>query len=50
MANAVARRSRTKARSRVRKRRVDYYDFNLLAAVILLTCFGLVMLYSASAY
>ena len=28
----------------------DYYDFNLLAAVILLTCFGLVMLYSTSAY
>ena len=28
----------------------DYYDYNLLAAVILLTCFGLVMLYSTSAY
>lgn len=28
----------------------DYYDFNLLAVVILLTCFGLVMLYSTSAY
>ena len=28
----------------------DYYDYNLLACVILLTCFGLVMLYSASAY
>ena len=28
----------------------DYYDYNLLACVILLTCFGLVMLYSTSAY
>ena len=27
-----------------------YYDYNLLAIVILLTCFGLIMLYSASAY
>ncbi len=27
-----------------------YYDYNLLAVVILLTCFGLVMLYSTSAY
>ncbi|MDD3338978.1 MAG: putative peptidoglycan glycosyltransferase FtsW [Lachnospiraceae bacterium] len=28
----------------------DYYDYNLVAVVILLTCFGLVMLYSTSAY
>lgn len=28
----------------------EYYDFNLVAVVILLTCFGLVMLYSTSAY
>ena len=35
--------------SRVRNKS-DYYDHNLLAAVILLTCFGLVMLYSTSAY
>ena len=27
-----------------------YYDFNLVAVVILLICFGLVMLYSTSAY
>lgn len=27
-----------------------YYDYNLLACVILLICFGLVMLYSTSAY
>ena len=29
---------------------VDFYDYNLLAVVVLLTCFGLVMLYSTSAY
>ncbi len=40
MRNAVAR---------VRNKS-DYYDYNLLAVVILLTCFGLVMLYSTSAY
>lgn len=28
----------------------DYYDYNLVAVVVLLTCFGLVMLYSTSAY
>ncbi len=28
----------------------DYFDYNLLAVVIMLTCFGLVMLYSTSAY
>lgn len=33
-----------------RKKKADYYDYNLLAAVILLICFGLVMLYSTSAY
>lgn len=31
-------------------RKTDYYDYNLLAAVILLICFGLIMLYSTSAY
>ena len=30
--------------------RTGYYDYNLLAVVIILTCFGLVMLYSASSY
>ena len=29
---------------------VDFYDYNLLAVVVLLTCFGLVMLYSTRAY
>ncbi len=28
----------------------EYYDYNLLAVVIILMCFGLVMLYSASSY
>ena len=28
----------------------DYYDYNLLAVVILLTAFGLIMLYSTSSY
>ncbi len=52
MANTAVSRPRTKAkpRQRARRRRVDYYDYNLLASVILLTCFGLVMLYSASSY
>ncbi len=34
----------------VRRGRTDYYDFNLLAVIVLLTCFGLIMLYSTSAY
>lgn len=33
-----------------RKTGSDYYDFNLVAVIILLTCFGLVMLYSTTAY
>ncbi len=33
-----------------RQQQANYYDYNLLAAIILLTCFGLVMLYSASYY
>lgn len=32
------------------KNKIDYYDYNLLAIVILLICFGLIMLYSTSAY
>jgi cell division protein FtsW len=31
-------------------KKTDYYDYNLLAAVILLICFGLIMLYSTSSY
>ena len=33
-----------------RKRKADYYDYSLLAVIILLTCFGLIMLYSTSSY
>lgn len=43
MSKAVNKRRRIEPVSR-------YYDYNLLASVILLTCFGLVMLYSTSAY
>lgn len=32
------------------KRGADYYDYSLVAVIILLTCFGLVMLYSTSYY
>ena len=47
--------NRKKGSKRVRRRKkrssaTRYYDYNLLAIVILLTCFGLVMLYSTSAY
>ncbi|MBU5480863.1 FtsW/RodA/SpoVE family cell cycle protein [Blautia sp. MSJ-19] len=33
-----------------RKKHTDYYDYSLVAVIILLTCFGLVMLYSTSSY
>lgn len=36
--------------SKARKGKLDYYDYNLVAVVVLLTCFGLIMLYSTSAY
>lgn len=36
--------------SMVFSKKNDYYDYNLLAVIVLLTCFGLVMLYSTSAY
>lgn len=29
---------------------VDYYDYNLIAVIILIMCFGLIMLYSTSSY
>ena len=34
----------------MKKIRTDYYDYSLLAAIIILVGFGLVMLYSTSAY
>ena len=46
----MARYSTQTGRRMIRAESRDYYDYNLLAAVILLTCFGLVMLYSTSAY
>ena len=43
--------SAAKPAVRSRKRsRTDYYDFNLVAVIVLLICFGLIMLYSTSAY
>lgn len=33
-----------------RRTKTDYYDYSLVAVIILLTCFGLIMLYSTSAY
>ena len=48
------KKSKTKSRSRNNIgvkliEKPEYYDYNLVAAIILLTCFGLVMLYSTSA-
>jgi len=43
------KRKRRPKRQKIQKA-TNYYDYNLLASVILLTCFGLVMLYSTSAY
>ena len=42
-------KSAKKARTR-KKLRADYYDYSLVAVIILLTCFGLIMLYSTSSY
>ena len=39
-----------KKRRKKKSNRGAYYDYNLLAIVILLICFGLIMLYSTSAY
>lgn len=46
----VQSRRKRKPVHRVISAERDYFDYNLLAVVILLTCFGLVMLYSTSAY
>ena len=43
----TASSSRSGAR---RKAKVDYYDYSLVAVIVLLTCFGLIMLYSTSSY
>lgn len=39
----------SKSRAR-RKTKTDYYDYSLVAVIVLLTCFGLIMLYSTSSY
>lgn len=41
---------RKNGRIRIRLKTGRYYDYNLIAAVVILVCFGLVMLYSASSY
>ncbi len=57
----VSKKTRNKPKSKNKNRsknsirakmieKPDYYDYSLVAAIILLTCFGLIMLYSTSAY
>lgn len=43
------RGSRTR-RKRSKTKTVQYFDYSLMAVIIFLVCFGLIMLYSASAY
>ena len=43
-------RRRKKSLKRILFGSGDYYDYNLLVSIIILTCFGLIMLYSTSAY
>ena len=42
--------SKTKRVKRKRSNETIYFDYSLLAVLIFLVCFGLIMLYSASAY
>ena len=39
-----------KSKIKMKKAKSDYYDFNLVAVIILIMCFGLIMLYSTSSY
>ena len=52
MAEKVNMPSQKKEKKKKRKKKLpsDFYDYNLLACTILLVSFGLIMLYSASAY
>ena len=43
----MALEKKEKTKGKIRR---EFYDYNLLAVVIILMCFGLVMLYSASSY
>lgn len=46
----IAERSASTKRKRTREKEKPYYDYDLLLVIIFLMCFGLVMLYSSSAY
>ena len=50
MAQTNTKTVRRKRKVRLLTRNGQYYDYNLLACVVLLTCFRLIMLYSTSAY
>lgn len=51
MAGNVKNKRNTKNRNRQKQKKPrEYYDYNLVAVIILLMCFGLVMLYSTSSY
>lgn len=50
MAQTNTKTVRRKRKVRLLTRNGQYYDYNLLACVVLLNCFGLIMLYSTSAY
>ena len=45
----MSREKKTVKKPKIKKK-TDYYDYSLLAVIILLTCFGLVILYSTSSY
>ena len=46
-----SRNSTASSKSRARRKtKTDYYDYSLVAVIVLLTCFGLIMLYSTSSY
>ena len=46
----IVERSVSTKRKRTREKGKPYYDYDLLLVIIFLMCFGLVMLYSSSAY
>mgnify|MGYP000529725047 CR=1 FL=1 len=46
----IVERSASTKRKRTREKGKPYYDYDLLLVIIFLMCFGLVMLYSSSAY
>ena len=44
------RMKKTLLNRKKQNKKSDYYDYNLVAVIVLLVCFGLVMLYSTSSY